>query len=70
MRGGVDPPRELRFRPRVVGFVDVWKDFRSGDGNLSSPGCAGSMFEPKPISDRPMGLTGVSIPCGVVGPGG
>ena len=27
-----------------------------GDGNLSSPGCAGSMSDPQPISDRPVGL--------------
>ena len=24
--GRIDP-RDLRFRPRVVGFVDTWKDF-------------------------------------------
>ena len=28
-------------RPRVVGVVELWKDFLSGDWNLSSPGAAG-----------------------------
>ena len=31
LRSGIDP-EDLRFRPRVVGVVDVWKDFLSGDG--------------------------------------
>ena len=51
LRGGIDPG-DLRFRTRVVGAVDVWKDFSSGDGNPSSPGCAGSMYDPQPINDR------------------
>ena len=55
LRGGIDPG-DLRFRTRVVGAVDVWKDFSSGDGNPSSPGCAGSMYDPQPVSNRPVGL--------------
>ena len=34
-------PGNLRFRPRVVGVVQIWKDFCSGDGKSSSPGAAG-----------------------------
>ena len=26
LRGGIDPG-DLRFRPRVVGVVEIWKDF-------------------------------------------
>ena len=55
LRGGIDP-RNLRFRPRVVGVVEIWKDFQPGDGNLSSPGCAGSMYDLQLITDRPVGL--------------
>ena len=40
MRGGIEP-RDLRFRPRVVGVVEIWKDFESRDEALSSPGVAG-----------------------------
>ena len=29
-------------------------DLQSGDGNLSSPGCAGSAYDPQQISDRPV----------------
>ena len=47
MRGGIDPGN-LRFRPRVVGVVEVWKDFYSGDDTLSSPGAAG----PRRCSER------------------
>ena len=36
VRGGTDPGY-LRFRPRVVGDVEIWKDLWSGDGTLSSP---------------------------------
>ena len=36
MRGGIDP-EDHRFRPRVVGVVDIWKNFFSGDRTLSSP---------------------------------
>ena len=39
-RGDIDP-EDLCFRPRVVGVVDIWKDFKSGDETLSSPGAAG-----------------------------
>ena len=40
MRGGTDP-EDLSFRPWVVGVVDTWKGFYSGDETLSSPGVAG-----------------------------
>ena len=39
LRGGIEPG-DLHFNPRVIGVVERWKDFRSGDGNLSSPGAA------------------------------
>ena len=47
-------PEDLRFPLWVVGFVDVWRDFRPGI--LASPGGTGFIFGPQPISDRPMGL--------------
>ena len=37
--GGIDP--SLRFRPRVVRVVEIWKNFPSADETLSSPGVAG-----------------------------
>ena len=40
LRSGINPGG-LRFRPRVVGVVEIWKDFYSGDEKLSSPGVAG-----------------------------
>ena len=40
LQGGIDP-EDLRFRPRVVGVVEIWKDFSPGDVKLSSPGAAG-----------------------------
>ena len=40
-------PRYLRFRPRIVGVVEVWRSFWSGEGNLSSPGAAGPRRWPK-----------------------
>ena len=40
LRGGIDPG-DLRFRPRVAGIVEIWKDFKPGDETLSSPGAAG-----------------------------
>ena len=55
VRGGFDPG-DHRFRPQVVGGVDVWRALRPGGGTLSSPGCAGYILEPQPISDRPAGL--------------
>ena len=53
--GGIDP-EDRSFRVRVVGVEDIWKALRSGDGTLSSPGCAGFIYEHQPISDRPVGL--------------
>ena len=47
-----DPP----FRPQIVGVVKVLNDFFSGDGNLSSSECVCSMYDPQPMSDRPVGL--------------
>ena len=41
MRGGIDPD-DHRSRPRFVGVVDVWKDFRSGDGTITRALGAGS----------------------------
>ena len=34
VRGGIDPGG-LRFRHPVVGVVEIWKDFESGDETLS-----------------------------------
>ena len=39
-RGGIDPG-DLCFPPGVVGVVEVWRDFSSGDKTLSSPGETG-----------------------------
>ena len=43
--GGIDPG-DLRFHPELVGFVDVWDDFRTGNGTLSPAGVAYAMYEP------------------------
>ena len=45
-RGGIDPG-DNRFRPRVVGVVEVWRDSSSGDGNLSCLGAAGPLRWPE-----------------------
>ena len=47
---------QRHFHRRVVVVVEIWTDFLSGDGNLSPPGCAGSMYDLQSISDRPAGL--------------
>ena len=52
----VSTPGDHRSCPQVVGLIKLWKDFQSGDGNLSCPGCADSMKDPQPTSDRPVGL--------------
>ena len=39
MRGGIDRGDNC-FRPQFVGGVNIWKNIRSGDWNLSSPGAA------------------------------
>ena len=39
LQGGVDLG-DLRFRPRVVGVVEMWKDFYSGNDIPSSPAAA------------------------------
>ena len=39
-RGGIDPG-DLCFRPRIVGVVEIWRDFSSEHTTLSSPGAAG-----------------------------
>ena len=49
-------PGNFRFRPPIVGVVDSWKDVRTSDGALSFTGCAGNMYEPQPIGDRPAAL--------------
>ena len=41
VRGGIHPG-EHRFRPRLVGIVGAWKDFRHGHRTLSYPSGAGS----------------------------
>ena len=45
-RGGINPG-DLYFGPRVVGVVEVWKDFSSGNQTLFSPGAAGSQRWPQ-----------------------
>ena len=56
VRGGIDPEDHHHSRPRFVGVVDVWKDYRSGDGTISRPGGAKRwLYEPQ---------VGVSTPCG------
>ena len=50
-RAGRIDPGDLHFRSQVVRFVDVWKDFYPG---MRTPGCAGSMYYPQPISHRPV----------------
>ena len=49
-RAGQYQPDGFPFSSRGI---DAWKDIRTSDGSLSSPGCAGSMYEPQPISYRP-----------------
>ena len=46
MLGGINP-RDLRFRSRFDGVVEISKEFSSGDGSLSSPGAAGPRHWPK-----------------------
>ena len=41
---------------RVVGVADIWSDFLSGDGIISSPAGTGLFLDPQPVSDRPVGL--------------
>ena len=64
MRGGIDPPGDRRFRRRVIGVVEMWKDFLSGVETLSprarrdlSVGQRGNsrrrwLCEPQPISNQ------------------
>ena len=52
---GLDP-WELGFRARDVAVVHVWSNFSPRAGALPSPGGAAFIFEPQPISDRPLGL--------------
>ena len=68
VRSSIDP-EDLRFRPRVVGVVQVLKDLLSGDGSLFSSGCPGSMYDPPRISDRRVGL-GLPHRAGRFRPGG
>ena len=46
LAGGIDPG-DLRFRPRVVEVVQIWKELSSGDWKLSSPGAAGPQSWPE-----------------------
>lgn len=51
------------FRPRVFGFVDIWKDFRSGDEYLFSRDSTGPRRCPDAVAPR--GLTRRALgPCG------
>ena len=60
--GLVFPHRAGRFRPGasplspVCRVVNGLEDFLSRDGNLSSPGCAGILYDSQSVSDRPVGL--------------
>ena len=55
VRGGIDP-EDHRSRPRFVGVLDVWKDFRLGDGTISRPGGAGRwLHEPQVEVSTPRG---------------
>ena len=55
VRGGIDPG-DRRFRPRVVGVVDVWKIFYAGMGPyppgvvLAHPGSMGSRQNHPPLA--------------------
>ena len=70
-------PGDVCFRPRVVGVVDVWNEFRPGDGTLPSPSAAGlRLFPERQLSRRAGSISpavhksadggGVSTPCGAV----
>ena len=41
VRSCIDDPGDLGLRPRVVAVVEIWEDFWSGDGIISSPCAAG-----------------------------
>ena len=81
MLGGINP-RDLRFRSRFDGVVEISKEFSSGDGSLSSPGAAGPRHWPEgqlsPRADRMsasqsaiiQGPSGLYIVRGGVDPGG
>ena len=56
LRGGIDPG-DLRFRLRVVGVIEIWKYFESGDEKLSSPGVAG----PRRCPERQLSLRAGSM---------
>ena len=53
-QGGIDPG-DLRSRPRVIGCVEIWKDFSPGDGNLSSLGAVGPRRYPEGQPSPPAG---------------
>ena len=46
VRRGFDPG-DHRFRPRVVGVVDLWRDSRTEDRDVSSPSAAKSWVFPE-----------------------
>lgn len=54
VEGGIDPG-DHPFRPRVVGFVNMWRDLWSWDGTVSSPGDGGTT-NPSQSSYHPAGL--------------
>ena len=55
LRGGIDPG-DLHVRLRVVGVVNVWKDYNAGMRTYPHRGALTLMYDPQPISDRPVGL--------------
>ena len=55
MRGGIGPGGH-RFRPRLVGVVDVWNDFVSGNDVLSAPGGDVSTNPRLELSKKAVGL--------------
>ena len=55
VRGG-DDPRELGFIPRFVKRLDIYSDLWTGDGSLLSPvGACSILYDPQPLTDRPVG---------------
>ena len=51
MGGGIDLG-DLRFRPHVVGIVELWKDFLCNDETLSFPGAGPRRWPERQLSQR------------------
>ena len=58
-RGGIGPG-DLCSCPRVVGVVEIWRDFSSGDKTLSFPGAAGRRRRPG-CGGTPTSTKGVTL---------